>query len=432
MFVAQSEQGMRAAAPADRGAEEQEQTALDQSASRPSNLLAATADRHPHRLAFGDQPNREAWSGRPRIAWTYANTHRIVERLATVLAGLSLPQGTPFGICLPNSSEACVALLAVERAGYVPCLLSSSWSEETIGSAIELASLSGVICQGQLADQRPADMFCRLAARYFGLRFVCAFGPRVPDGVIDLDRAILDTPSDPPLLDASASGGLVTFQAGAESLRPVFRPYHSAVAAAVAFLVVEKIDAGARILSLLATDDHRGLTIGLMTSLVAGVTLETQGLFDSSSLQEALAIDAPTHLVAPAWLEPALAQANLPDHVVSTVLVHEVPVRFKIRGALDRPVTDVLSFGEIALVAWARGQSGHLTFSLDADGSLEDTPGDLLRVSRDEDGRLHFAGAAAEIYEFHKGAPIIPAQSPVWRTSGFMADLFAGIVIGVR
>jgi hypothetical protein len=419
------------AAPADRGTEE-EQTALDQSASRPSNLLAATADRHPNRLAFGDQPNREAWSGRPRIAWTYANTQRIVERLATVLAGLGLPPGTPFGICLPNGSEACVALLAVERAGYVPCLLSSSWSEETLGRAIELASLAGVICQGQVADERPADMFCRLAARYFGLRFVCAFGPRVPDGVIDLDRAILDTPGVTPLLDSPAPAGVVTFQAGVEPMRPVFRPYRSAIAAAIAFLVVEKIDAGDRILSLLAQDDHRGLTVGFMASLVVGATLETQGLFDSSSLKEALATGTPTHLVAPAWLEPALAQANLPDHIVSIVLVHEVPVRFKIRGELNRPVTDVLSFGEIALVARARGQSGHLTFSLDPDGSLEDASGDLLRVRRDENGQLNFAGSAAEIYEFHKGEPIIPAPAPVWRASRFTADLFAGIVIGVR
>jgi hypothetical protein len=44
---------------------------------RLSSLLAATADRYPSRLAFADQPNRENWSARPRIAWTYANTQRI-------------------------------------------------------------------------------------------------------------------------------------------------------------------------------------------------------------------------------------------------------------------------------------------------------------------------------------------------------------------
>src|SRR5215218_3097455 len=58
---------------------------------RPSGLLEAVAERHPRRLAFGDQPGREAWSGRPRIAWTYANAQHIVARLATFLERLGLP-----------------------------------------------------------------------------------------------------------------------------------------------------------------------------------------------------------------------------------------------------------------------------------------------------------------------------------------------------
>src|SRR4051794_31370505 len=163
---------------------------------RLSSLLAATADRHPARLAFSDQPDREAWSGRPRISWTYANTQHIIERLATALATLELPPGTPVGICLPNGSEAAVSILAVERAGYVPCLLPIGWPEELLSRALEAANVAAIICQSRLADERPADLFCRLAARYFGIRFVCAFGPHVPDGVIDLDRAILDTTAD--------------------------------------------------------------------------------------------------------------------------------------------------------------------------------------------------------------------------------------------
>ena len=100
---------------------------------RLSSLLAATADRHPARIAFADQPNREDWSGRPRIAWTYANTQHIVERLATALSALELPPGSPVAICLPNGSEAAVTLLAVERAGYIPCMLPIGWSEEVLG-----------------------------------------------------------------------------------------------------------------------------------------------------------------------------------------------------------------------------------------------------------------------------------------------------------
>src|SRR3954447_27080702 len=114
---------------------------------RLSSLLAATADRHPARIAFADQPNREDWSGRPRIAWTYANTQHIVERLATALSALELPPGSPVAICLPNGSEAAVTLMAVERAGYIPCMLPIGWSEEVLGQALESAHASAIICQ---------------------------------------------------------------------------------------------------------------------------------------------------------------------------------------------------------------------------------------------------------------------------------------------
>jgi mycobactin salicyl-AMP ligase len=401
-------------------------------AERLSGLLAATADRHPGRVAFGDQPGREAWSGRPRIAWTYSNTLHIVTRLATFLERLGLPPGAPVGICLPNSSEACVALLAVERAGYVPCLIPVSWSEETIGRALEAAQVGAVLCQGRLAEERPADMFCRLAAGYFGLRFICAFGPQVPDGVIDLDRAILDTQAEPGWLEPRGHAGIVTFEIEDGKPRPVFRPLASVIAAAAEFLVAEPIGAGDRVFSLLAPDDHRGLTTGLVAALATGATLDCQGLFDADSFIQTLSAAGPTHLVAPGWMEQVLAEAGLPGTVVSTVLVHESPVRFKVQGDLTTPVTDLLAFGERACIARRRPASGHLTFALGDDLPSEGSAKALLRVRRDEDGSIWFAGAAAETCAFQRGAPQIPAQPPLWHPSGFKADLFAGVVIGVR
>ena len=397
-----------------------------------SNLLAATADRHPGRLAFADQPDRERWSSRPRIAWTYANTQRIVERLATALAALELPPGAPVGICLPNGSEACVTLLAVERAGYVPCLLSAAWPEEVLGRALEAANVIAVVCQTHLADERPAEMFCRLAARYYGIRFICAFGPQVPDGVVDLDRAILDTSADLPPVEDGLYPGFVSFQAADDRPKPIFRPYASCLAAAVTFLVTRKIEAADRILSLLAPDDLRGLTTGLVASLVTGATLESHGLVDGATLEASLQETRPTHLVAPGWMEPALASARLPDSVVSVALVHEAPVRFKARGELQRPVTDVLGFGEIALVSRARSETGHLMLTLEDEQAPGQATRDLLRVRRDDTGTLYFGGAAAEVYDFVRGAPIVPAQVQEWRSSGFKADIFAGIMIGVR
>jgi hypothetical protein len=131
-------------------------------------------------------------------------------------------------------------------------------------------------------------------------------------------------------------------------------------------------------------------------------------------------------------MEPILANADLPRSVASIVLVHEAPVRFKARGDLSHPVTDVLCFGETALLARARSDSGHLLLSLEDNDGRDDGIQGLLQTRRDEDGSIDFKGPAAEVYHFSKGAPVVPAQELSWHSSGFKVDLFAGMVIGVR
>jgi hypothetical protein len=178
----------------------------------------------------------------------------------------------------------------------------------------------------------------------------------------------------------------------------------------VAFLVARKIESTDRILSLLAPDDLRGLTTGLVASLITGATLESHGLVDGGSLSSACETETPTHLVAPGWMEPVLARANLPAHIVSTTLVHDAPVRFKARGELKRPVTDVLGFGEVALVSRSRSDSGHLMLSLENE-DWGNGAGTLLRIRRNEDGTIHFGGTAAEVYDFSRGTTLLPAQT---------------------
>lgn len=407
------------------------------SSTRLTGFLAATADRHNHRVAFKDQPGRQEWSGRPTIEWAYPLAREIVQRLAVFFVRLGLAPGSPVGICLPNGSEACLVILAVEQAGLVPCLLSVAWSEQELGATVEAAHIQAVVTQGALGGERPAEAFCRLAARYFSLRFVCSFGPHVPDGVIDLDRVLLSAePVDASVLpgqDQETEAGVITFARNGHALRPVFRPSQSVIAAAVAFLVTAKIRPGERILSLMPPDDHRGLTTGLVASLLSGATLECHGLFQAAALANSLTGDQTTHLVAPGWMEDLLVKAGLPVTVASVVLIHEAPVRFKARRGLTRPVVDVLAFGELALLAGTRTAGGQFALSLDenmpAQGNV--TTRNLLRVRRDDDGAIAFGGLAADLREVEAGRPRLASPRPEWRPSGFKADLFAGIVIGV-
>lgn len=401
---------------------------------RLSGLLAATADRHPQRLCLSDQPGRDTWSGRPQIQWSYSVAHDIVQRLAAFFASLGLPARASIGIALPASSEAGLAVLAIDQAGLTPCLLPVSWNEEDLAQAVEVANVQAVITQGAIGEERPADLFCRLAARYFGLRFVCAFGPQIPDGVVDLDRVILKgaplgdgTPSQ---LQPDGETGLITFERSRPPLRPVQRSSQSLIASAVTLLVEAKIQAGERILTLLPPDDLAGLTTGLIASLLSGASLESHGLFDSRSFRSALESSVPTHIVAPGWMEEHLSRLKLRPSVQSVILVHQAPIRFRARMGLSCHVIDVLSFGERALMAGSRGLGGRFALQLDeepANSSVES----LLRIRRDEDGTLLFGGLAAQAGDFQRADPEPPAPA-TWRPSRFKADVFAGIVIGVR
>ena len=138
--------------------------------------------------------------------------------------------------------------------------------------------------------------------------------------------------------------------------------------------------------------------------------------------------DVPTHLVAPGWLEPAIAAAGLSSRLASTVLVHAAPIRFRAKMPLKENVVDVIAFDELALMARARDAAGRLTLALgdDATGS-----GAFLRVRRDEDGAISFSGPAAEVRGYARAGMEDARSGTGWRNSGFKADVFAGIVIGI-
>lgn len=401
---------------------------------RLSTLLAATAARHPTRAAFRDQPGREAWSGRPRLEWTYALAERIASRLADFFAGLGLKPDSPIGVCLPNGSEAALTILAIEQAGHLPCLIPAAWATAEIERGLEAAGVQAVVTQAVIGDERPAERFCELAARSFGLRFLCAYGPEVPDGVIDLDRIVLSHAAEeeaPPELPLGPEDpGIITFGRGGPR-RPLYRSGSSLVAAAMTLLIPARVEPGDRILSLLAPDDLRGLATGLAAALLSGATLECHGLFDSRALARALDDTTRTHLVAPGSLEAALAQSGIAAALASTILVHPAPVRFKARAKPMGEVVDAVAFDELALIARARDTSGRPAISIDGDDDESRWTRDLLRVRRSEDGAIAFSGLAAEVRPYERDGSAIAAPLPEWRESGFRADIFAGIVIGV-
>ena len=295
---------------------------------RLSDILAAAAEREPQRLAIADEPGREAWSGRPRIAWTCASSHHVVERLAAFLNMLDLRPGTSVAICLPNGSEACDRAsrgrAGRPRAVPLPGRLGRGGDgPRACGGGRRSGDLPGLRRRGA-AGRGLLPPFGTLAAPSRRLRLRTARAGRG-------DRP---RPGDPRHAD-----GRRPAPAGRTGRRRHLRGARRGSRTAVpslplgsdgggGLLATQAILPDERLCTLLAPDDHASLTTGLVASLLAGVTLECLGLPDGAAIVRALDPPGPTHLVAPAFLEAALAQAGLPDPRIRTVLVHRPPLRF--------------------------------------------------------------------------------------------------------
>ncbi|WP_052341408.1 AMP-binding protein [Salinarimonas rosea] len=417
-------------------------TAATAVTARPAGLgglFAERAAQTPGVLAFVDQAGREAWCGRPRIAWSYGAALPMIERLAAFFAGLGLAPEAPVAVCLPAGSETLLTLLALERAGLTPCLLPLAWPRDDLARAVEATGAVAVVTQSAVGALKPAETFRDIAMGYYGLRFVTAFGPQPPDGVLDLDRVMID---ERPILagggesagdragrtpegSAAREPGIVTLALRGAEIEAAFRPASSWIAAARAFLEVAQYQPHERIVHLVAPDDLMGLATGFVAALLTGAPLELHGLFDGPALAASLARGEPTRLVAPGWMEGALAATALPASVRGLVLLHAAPTRFRARAAAAGPIVDVLALEPWALLTHPRARGGQVALRLDARSGADADP----LVRRDDEGRLSVRGASTQARRVVRGQ--VEADLPDWRETSWRADVFAGIVIGV-
>ena len=256
---------------------------------------------------------------------------------------------------------------------------------------MQQAALPAVITQTRFGPLALAERLCRVAVRYFGLRYLAAFGPDVPDGVISLDAMALDHAGGP---FVPGPGGLISFTAG-DPAHPVHRSGDALLAAIAVYLVTARVQPGDRILSLVPQSDLRGLVTGLGAALVAGAGLETLPVFEARSFADALGRPLPTRLVVPAALERNLAASRLPRTLEAIVLAHRAPGRLGPRtlaSEAHRPVIDVVAFDETALLAGAREANDvALALTHPERAHLFST---LMALRRDPDGHLAFRGRA--------------------------------------
>lgn len=400
-----------------------------------AELLAGWAVRSPDALAFDDEVGRASWSRRPPLACTTRVADAMVSRLAAALRALRLAPGSSVAICLPGGSEACLSILAVERADLLPCLVPLAWSESEVASALRSVEARAAITQSIVADLRPAESLRGIARDYLGLRCVAAFGPTVPDGVMNLDRVLVEAPApgaEPDRTQENAtSRGLVTFESRNGKRLPM---HQSAAALAAAQLAVDDarpVGSGERLLTLLAPDDLASLATGLAAALAARATLETHGLFSGAALSQALQRTPAIHVVAPASFESALA-AGLHGPSKSITLVHGVPARLRRVGQLPGYVVDVLGIGEGALLASSRDPAGRCCLTILRQGCPEAQGRECrLQVARDECDALVFRSGAATARPFRRDGSPDGIGGAGWRPAGARVETLGDFVVAV-
>lgn len=159
-------------------------------------LLAQTAREAPERMALIDPANKNEISGGAPLRFTYAQADAVINRLADTFLTLGLKPNDIVAMQLPNSVESVLTMLACSRAGLIVCPLPVMWREYELEAALPNIAPSALITARQICGQPHAEMMRHIAADLMTVRFVLGFGEQLPDGVMSLQEALLETEDD--------------------------------------------------------------------------------------------------------------------------------------------------------------------------------------------------------------------------------------------
>lgn len=391
-----------------------------------AGLLARLTDAAPAAPFLADDPGREAASGRPPGRWSRAAALTAIDRLAARLARLQLDPGSIVAIQLPNASEACLALLAVETAGLTPCLVPASFDEGELDDLLGRTKARAVMTQTRLGPLRPAEAACRVAMRRFQLRFILAFGPDVPAGVIDLDAVLTDDAVvhvnvrlSPEMGGAhrGSHGVLITAETGPDGARAISRSGPALLAGAVGPIRAMRLGPGDTVLNLLAQDDLKGLCTGLVACLLTGASLRlAEG---PEALRQVASADGPTHLVLPGWAGELARMAGLPASLRSLVLVQDAAAwpgssEMSCRSAVE--TVEVVALGERAILTARCDRDDANRDAVDLFTRLAGRGGEFLDVQLSDEGEIHLRGLAADAVVLGSGGN---SETGSWLRSGY-------------
>jgi AMP-binding enzyme len=335
------------------------------------DLFRRNAAQRPQAIALSDPPNRETFTdGAPRRL-TFAQADRIVSAIADRLRAIGLPAGAVVGIQLPNIAENALTLLGVLRAGLIPAPLPRLWRRADAATALKRAEAKALITCCRIGGFDHGELARSVAADVFSVRFVCAFGAGVSDGVVPLNDLLAETPRDPAaaIERGSGAGGniaVVTFETRNDGPVPVARSHLELLSAGIGVFCEGRLERQAAILSTYAPSSLAGFCLAVVPWLLGGGALVLHHPFDADVLARQRREDRCSVLVLPASVVPLLAESGwfAQGPPATVVAAWAAPDRLATSGAwraADCKFVDVAIFGEAGAIPAQRDGDGRPT-----------------------------------------------------------------------
>jgi hypothetical protein len=386
------------------------------------DLFRSAAVRRPDAIALCDPPNRSSFTdGEPRRL-TYLEADHIVAAIAGRLRRLGLSADAIVALQLPNTIESTLTLLGVLQAGLIAAPLPMLWRRADAAAALNRIGAKCIITMSRVGTTSHCDIAINAAAEVFPIRYVCSFGKNLPDGVIPLDDLL--TPA--PLLDrtqriereGNPAGhvAVVTFETTPDGLIGVGRNHMELIAGGRAVLLESGLQENAAILAACANSSLAGLAVSTLPWLLTGGTLSLHQPFDSAVFVEQCRNDGCDTVVVPGTLATRFAQASLPAiaELRNVLALWRAPERLPIGAAWQHPhirMTDVLAFGETAVICGRRGTSGEpadIPLGLAFSGRDDAVTAAFAETMVTQAGTLAIRGAMVPHHPFPPGADRVP------------------------
>jgi hypothetical protein len=328
------------------------------------------AQRRPGATALVDASNRETFTdGAPRRL-TYAEADRMVAAIGGRLRRMGLPADAIVGVQMPNVVENILAMLGVLRAGMIVAPLPLLWRRADAIAGLGRLGAKALITCGRVGAFNQGQFAMRVAAEVFAIRYVCAFGKGLPDGVVPFDDLFTKDTLDPILpLDrerqnnAAAHVAAITFDVGEGGLVPVARNHPELLAGGLAVLLESRLAQNSTLQSTLAPSSFAGISLTLLPWLLTGGTLVLHHPFDADILARQRRDEQSGTLILPGPVADRLAEtgAFAGDGPACVIAAWRSPERLAASPAWREPNTaliDVSIFGEAGLVPARRGAGG--------------------------------------------------------------------------